>query len=439
MSASFRWDRKLGVWGLVFLLFTALAGARPVQIQVESDPPGARIVDHLNQSLGTTGQPFSLNPENYAGSNSGIVGLNLQLSGYRPLAIEIPCSKLSPDSLYTTEVYLLHPDNPLVALRYTLYKYRYLCLALGVGLVSLAPRLFRQHQQKQRQQRVREMVVGSPDSDSLLMQTVGSYLLLEVLGQGGMATVYRGVPSESLDETQAVAVKVIGRKQLPDQQEWNRFRREIDICRTLQHPGIVRLLDYGSHGSFLYLVMELLRGQTLREYLQTHPPGDPRQRWSILEPLFQAVMHAHSQGVVHRDLKPENVMVTQAGQIKVMDFGLAKSSTSQDLTATGSILGTPLYISPEQIQGGELDPRTDQYALGVMVFEALTGELPFSDPDTLQLILKHLQAPAPPPSSLNPQLRGVDEVVLRMLAKDRHDRFPSLEVAAQQLKKGLLG
>ncbi|MGE0495419.1 MAG: serine/threonine-protein kinase [Vulcanimicrobiota bacterium] len=310
----------------------------------------------------------------------------------------------------------------------------------GIGLLALPvlatlgwwavirPRRLRLAQQLARAQRLEELQpVG--DEDPLLGQRLGKYRLTNELGRGGMATVYRGLPDETLDDQDAVAVKVLSN--LRDDTFKARFRREIRVMAEMHHPNIVKVLDFGEQDGRLYLAMELVRGQTLRDW--AHPRRlTPPQVADLLGPVSSALEYAHRKGVIHRDLKPENVMLTDEQRVLVMDFGLARRSSFDTVTQTGNILGTPLYMAPEQFEG-EIDAASDQYALGIMAFELLTGELPFFHTEAIQLIMAHLQEEAPLVSSRDPALAPLDAVVARMLAKSKNDRYPTIAAAGEAL------
>ncbi|MCA9795174.1 MAG: serine/threonine protein kinase, partial [Candidatus Eremiobacteraeota bacterium] len=227
----------------------------------------------------------------------------------------------------------------------------------------------------------------------------------------------------------AVAVKVLSN--LRDETFKARFRREIRVMAEMHHPNIVKVLDFGEQDGRLYLVMELVRGHTLRDWAHQRRLS-PSQVADILGPVSSALEYAHRKGVIHRDLKPENIMLTEEERVLVMDFGLARRSSFDTVTQTGNILGTPLYMAPEQFEG-EIDAASDQYALGIMAFELLTGELPFYHTEAIALIMAHLQEEAPLVSGHDRGLAPLDPVVARMLAKDKADRYASIGAAGEAL------
>jgi serine/threonine-protein kinase len=279
---------------------------------------------------------------------------------------------------------------------------------------------------------VTELIVPSAGQDPLIGARLDNYRILQLIGLGGMAKVYRGVPDESLDEKQAVAIKIMNAEMAKNPELIRRFDRERKVYEELNHPHIVKVLASGEQSGHYYMVMELIRGGSLRSELQ--PEGiPPKKMLRLMRPVFEAVHYAHKKGVVHRDLKPENIMLTRDGQIKVMDFGLARATDASNITVSGTVLGTPAYMSPEQINNLP-HPASDQYALGVMCWEMLTGRRPFDDDNPVTLIVKHLSEPVPSLASLRPELEKFAKVLERMLAKKPEDRFRDLDLALKSLE-----
>jgi len=258
------------------------------------------------------------------------------------------------------------------------------------------------------------------------------YELGEEIGHGGMAEVYLA-HDRLLDRR--VAVKVLSPQFASDPTNVERFRREARAAAGLNHPHIVGVYDWGEEDDTSFIVMEYVPGQTLREILQTYGRLGPMDAARIGADIADALSFAHAHGVVHRDVKPGNVLVTPQGQVKVTDFGIARAETSEPLTKTGAVLGTATYFSPEQAQGFPLDGRSDVYALGVVLYEMLTGVAPFTASSPVSVAYKHVRETPAPPSSLVPDLPGaMDRIVLTAMAKDVDERYPS----AQDLRADLL-
>jgi serine/threonine-protein kinase len=270
--------------------------------------------------------------------------------------------------------------------------------------------------------------VGAPPSEGAMV--AGRYRVLAKLGQGGMAVVYRALDTELGEE---VAIKLFLQAS-DDAQMLQRFRQELAVCRQLSHPNVVRLYDIGTHEGRKFISMELLAGRDLAG-LATGPMDVGRAVGFLLQ-ACAGLGAAHERGVVHRDVKPENFFVTNEGVLKVMDFGIAKRTTSPGLTVAGFVAGTPEYMAPEQIQNfGTVTHLADLYALGIVAFQLFTGTVPFFHAELMPLLMMHVNTPAPAPSSREPGLpEEVDAVVLRLLEKDPAKRFPSCRDLARALR-----
>jgi serine/threonine-protein kinase len=256
---------------------------------------------------------------------------------------------------------------------------------------------------------------------------IGSYRILEKLGAGGMATVYKAVPEATLDEKESVAIKIMQLDKAENEEFTERFKREMRISTEMNHPNILRILDFGDDEGVLYIVMELVRGKTLRKVIPDEG-FDLESFMEVYRPVLQALKYAHEHNVIHRDLKPDNIMMTDMGRIVVMDFGLARHQGGSMITASGVAMGTPAYMSPEQVSGKSLDARTDQYSLGVLAFQMLTGQLPFYDENTINIMFKHVSDPPPPLRQYRSDIPvEMEQVVLRMLEKDPKNRYRDLE------------
>lgn len=269
-------------------------------------------------------------------------------------------------------------------------------------------------------------------------KTVGRYQLLERVGQGAMAQVYKGLDPTSGTK---VAVKILYPHLTADEGFVARFRREAQAAAALDHPNIIRILDHGTEGELSYLVMELVDGPSLKTVLQKRKkPLTPEEAVRLVAMLADALEHAHRQGVVHRDVKPSNVLLRD-GRLDspvLTDFGVARMVEATVATEAGTTLGTPIYMAPEQGEGRSGDARSDIYALGVILYELLTGQPPFEAESPYALILRHIHTPPPPPRTLRPELpKALETVTLRALAKEPTARYPSAAAFAVALRHSL--
>ena len=260
-------------------------------------------------------------------------------------------------------------------------------------------------------------------AQAMAITEIGSYQVVEEVGRGGMAVVYRAVEPDS---GQIVAIKLMAGELTGDLSFRRRFQREADVLQRLRHPAIVPVLGHGEHGGQPYLVMPYLQGGTLADRLAggPRPPGEV----ALLARIAGALDSAHRQGAIHRDVKPTNVLFDAAGRPYLADFGIVKllDDVHTAVTQTGASLGTPGYMSPEQVRGLPLDGRCDIYALGVVLFEMLTGRLPFTATNPYAQAFQHVSDPVPVARSINPALApGWQPILERALAKERTNRYPT--------------
>ncbi len=251
---------------------------------------------------------------------------------------------------------------------------------------------------------------------------LGKYEIIGEIGRGGFAAVYEAVDT-TLDRT--VALKALAPHLLWDPSFPERFQQEAKLAANLKHPNIVVIYEFGKLEGVAYIAMEYLGGQNLAGLVREKGALAPSRILKITSQVASALDYAHSQRLVHRDVKPSNIMVGADDHVTVTDFGIAKAAAATALTTTGKIFGTPEYMSPEQAMGTrELDARSDNYSLGVVVYQMFTGQVPFSGETPLGVMRCHADEPPPPPSQINPATpRAVETVLLKALAKDRDERY----------------
>jgi eukaryotic-like serine/threonine-protein kinase len=253
----------------------------------------------------------------------------------------------------------------------------------------------------------------------------GRYRMESLLGQGGMAQVYKGTDTVL---GRPVAIKILAPQYAKDQSFVDRFRREAQSAARLNHPNVVGVYDTGSDDGTHYIVMEYVEGRTLADFLSSGGSLLPERAVELASSVCVALSEAHKAGIVHRDIKPGNIMVTRNGEVKVMDFGIARAATAETVTATATVLGTASYLSPEQAQGKPVDARSDIYSLGIVLYEMLVGRVPFGGDSAVAVAYKHVQEAPEPPSRINPDISpSLEAVVMRALAKNPDNRYQTAE------------
>src|SRR3954463_2734118 len=277
-------------------------------------------------------------------------------------------------------------------------------------------------------------------------RTLGErYQLGELIGRGGMAEVHVG---RDLRLGRTVAIKLLRIDLARDPSFQARFRREAQSAAALNHPNIVAVYDTGEEpmpdgtGVGPYIVMEYVQGETLRDVLRSGGRLLPERSLEITEGLLAALDYSHRHGIIHRDVKPGNVMLTPAGQVKVMDFGIARAvaDSAATMTQTSAVLGTAQYLSPEQARGETVDARSDVYSAGCLLYELLTGRPPFTGDSPVSVAYQHVREAPVPPSQIDPEIGpDIDAIVLKALAKDPADRYQSAREMKADITRVLAG
>ncbi|MHB2019665.1 MAG: serine/threonine-protein kinase [Candidatus Xenobia bacterium] len=393
---------------LLLLLAMAAAGfAR--ETRFISHPGGAKVYrDGVHDAIATTNQTVDL-PDLPSAT------FRFVRDGYQPKSVFVylPQQKV--------EVDLEPAQNPLL-----------LWGGIGgLGVLLAGGAAFWLRRQQVARHVVAEAQHGEVQSD-YTGRCMGPYLLTERLGSGGAGEVYRGQRQDGQSPGEEVAVKLVRIESQDREMAQKRLAREVELLRRLKHSTIVQYLDMGHRGDTLYLVEELLPGGHLGDVI---PTGGltPARFLELFMPMLDAMQYAHERGVVHRDLKPGNVLFTRDGRPRISDFGLARGDDLPSLT-TNNCMGTPLYMAPELFNGQPATPQSDQYALGIMAYEMLSGTVPYSGDSIMELVAQRIKPPPPLSERMSQPLPpGMEQIVLRMLAFEPKDRFPSLAAVRDAL------
>lgn len=263
----------------------------------------------------------------------------------------------------------------------------------------------------------------------------GRYKIIDTIGGGGMANVYL---AKDMILERNVAVKVLRPDFSNDEEFIRRFHREAQAATSLNHPNIVSIYDVGEEDNIFYIVMEHIDGTTLKQYIQKYGPLSNEESVNIMIQLTSALANAHENHIVHRDIKPQNILIDEHGIVKVTDFGIAVALSSTTITQTNSFLGSVHYLSPEQARGGMATKKSDIYSLGIVMFELLTGRMPFFGESAVSIALKHLQNDTPSPKRWNPAIpQSLENIILRSTAKDPFHRYDTVEAMEEDLRTAL--
>jgi eukaryotic-like serine/threonine-protein kinase len=263
------------------------------------------------------------------------------------------------------------------------------------------------------------------------------YEVGRLLGTGGMAEVYEG---RDRLLARRVAIKVLLGELGQDPSFLARFKREAQAAASLSHPNVVAVYDTGVQDSTHFIVMEYVEGRTLRDLLRIGGPPPPERAALIAADVCNALAAAHARGLIHRDVKPANVMLTPDGTVKVMDFGIARATSSDTITQTHAVIGTAQYISPEQVEGREVDARSDLYSLGCLLYEMLTGRVPFAGESPVSIAYRHVREDPVPPRRINPRIPpALEAITLRAMAKHPANRYQTAAELRADLERALAG
>lgn len=263
----------------------------------------------------------------------------------------------------------------------------------------------------------------------------GRYKILQLIGGGGMSNVYL---AHDIILNRDVAIKILRYDFANEEELHRRFQREALSATSLTHPNIVSVYDVGEDEDMLYIVMEYIKGKTLKQYIQEFSPLSAARSIHIMKQLTSAMANAHENGIIHRDIKPQNILMDEEGNVKITDFGIATSLGATSYTQTNSVIGTVHYLSPEQARGGLATMKSDIYALGIVLYELLTGELPFSGESAVSIALKHLQSETPSVRDFDATIpQSVENIVLKATAKDSNHRYATAEEMEADLESCL--
>lgn len=257
------------------------------------------------------------------------------------------------------------------------------------------------------------------------------YEIIERIGVGGMAIVYK---AKDLLLNRIVTIKVLREQFASDEDFVRRFRREAQSAASLSHPNIVSIYDVGKDGETEYIVMEYIEGRNLKELIRNYAPLSAEQTINLGRQIAEAIRHAHEHHIIHRDIKPHNILVTADGRVKVTDFGIARAVSAATMTHTGDIVGSVHYLSPEQAKGVQTNEQSDLYSLGIILYELLTGKVPYDGETPISIALKHLQEAPVPPKKLNPKIsEELESIVLRAIAKSPEQRYGTAKELLEDL------
>jgi tRNA A-37 threonylcarbamoyl transferase component Bud32 len=430
---------------LFFLISLSLAvlaqpddtpSAKVHQVRIVTKPDDANLyIDvsgrhHYEKFIGRSNSPVLLDLTPFRDSSG--INLIIRRDGYFDKTERIAIGYFDTRDVYPEMGAIrLEPQHWTVPIRVALIRYQLPLLGLTLLLFSGGWWLAR----VLRKVRPVSSLASGPPLSGQLQKRFGDYTLVAVAGVGASGTVYKGLPFDTSDPKKAVAVKVFSQEvvEAPDFSE--RFQREAGIYRTLQHPGIVPLLDWGQIEGMYYLATEYVDGSPLTELMMART-FEPTEVVNILLQVSEALQYAHDLGVIHRDVKPGNVLLDASGKAHLIDFGLARQVMSS-FTRTGQAMGTPAYMSPEQIKGTFVDHRCDQYALGALAYHLLSGRSPFEteENDPAPILYRQVNQDPPPLREFVPAVsEKLESLVARLMQRGPEDRFPNMIEVSKALR-----
>lgn len=403
------------------------------EIYINTKPPGAHVflktVDISGKSLLPVGKspgPIHLSRKQFPCT------LLFKLWGYKEETVFIKSSDMfESGNCKSSSIFSLTPKYPVIIhFIYFVKNVPFLFIALLCVIIYIIK--YNKRMAGLKREKALELRIELGDFSEGV--PIGDYRLGQMIGAGGMARVFEANRKSDAKGGERLALKILSGRYSHDSEFYRRFEREVNICRSLVHPNIVPLLDWGDVSGYLYLVMELIEGESLALIMRKGKINRALAvRW--VRETADALCYAHKNGIVHRDVKPGNIMITQNHIVKLMDFGIARREDLPVLTQEGQALGTPAYAPPEQIKGYIVDWRADYYSLGVMFYEMLAGRHPFMGATSIELLQKHLEVTPEPIETVCPDIpEELKEIVNRMISKEPDARAKMVDEIPEKMK-----
>lgn len=404
---------------------------------LRTEPKGGKIYEHFLEGESYTGiSPGPFNLKNPKQAHTFII----RLLGYKEVKYRVPPNAYENSTSYPTitePAIALPPKISLVIpvlyfLRDHIWGASINSLFIVLYIIFIVfPKLQKDENLLLKAEKLKKTIVSEgiklEEYKGLAGSIIGSYRLLEELGKGGMSVVYKGVREEDFlkHAPEYVAIKIIERDLSFNPKIETHFNREVEVWKSLHHPNIVHLYEWGEEGKLFYLVLELVEGGDIRRLFK--PDGiSLKEALPLMRQIFVSLDCIHKKGITHRDIKPENFLITDKGLLKLTDFGIAKAPSSKKLTTTGNVIGTPLYISPEQINALPATSKSDLYSAGVICYELLTGINPFASVTQVETLIKHIRGNIPEIKASIPE--KLKTTIFKLLSQDPNERPGAEEV-----------